>query len=145
MSCPYFWPTREMTKEEWTKKPRMPLGEAHVGTCKASAGNDYTPTVEELKSLCNPGYPMSCPRFPKGSPVQSARFAVIRDDNVGPIGVAYVLEHEHAPYEHGTLEYDTKQGAFLPPHKNPTIDAQATAYVKVYLREKSEAPARTDA
>lgn len=145
MSCPYFWPTREMTKQEWMKKPRLPLGEAHMGQCKASTASEYTPSIEELKALCNAGYPDACARFPKGSPVQAVKFAVIRDENAGRVTVAYVLERDHTPYEHGSLEYDETQGAYLPPHKNATIDAQANAYVKVYLRQRAEAPAKAQA
>ena len=77
--------------------------------------------------------------------MHACRFAVVRDDNVGRIGVAYVLEHDHSPSEHGILEFDKEQAAFLPPHSNAIIDAQTTAYVKVYLREKSEAPAHAQA
>ena len=136
MSCPFFWPTSEMTKQEWMNQPRMPLGLPHMGVCKAVSAVDYTPGLDELKRLCNPGYPAACERFPRNWPFQAVRFAVVRDDNSGRIGVAYVLEHERSPYEHGTLDFDRERDAFDRPHHDPTVNAQALAYVRVYLKQK---------
>ena len=66
------------------------------------------------------------------------RFTVRRDDGRA-LHLYYVLERDHHPLAHGTLEYSLAAAAFAQPPANTILSRQAEAYVMSYLRRKSRA------
>lgn len=146
MACPFFDPQRRLEPGAWTHLPRLPLGDACFGFCHA-AGASFTPPEERQRELCNRGYARGlCERFPASGAADAVRFSVV-DDRGGRLRVVYVLERDHAPQSHGTLEFQIAEfpaaEATLPVAPDLLL-RQARAFVGSYLKsvEDSKIPAR---
>jgi len=117
---------------------RVPLGDLWRGACTAGS-IPYRPEDSVASELCNMGYARGrCERYARGSAGDAIRFLIARDEN-DLIRVAYVVEQDHHPAAHGTLEYFRSAGAFAGDAGNPMLASQALAYVTSYLRRRPAA------
>ena len=113
MACPFFHPGRPIDDAgRWTHAPRMPLGEACHGTCRAQPSESFEPSEGSLLELCNWGYARGrCDRFPPDAPADAVRFSIAAEDQRS-VRLIYVLERDHAPVEHGVIECSFSSGGF---------------------------------
>ena len=122
-----------------TRCAMLPLGDFWNGDCHAAS-----PVPIENPSLlqtCNLGYARAaCPHFPGSTAVDGVRFTISRDDG-DTLGVCYVLEGNHHPVSHGTLEYSHSRAALLDSPASPMLRRQAAAYIEIYLRRTKESHA----
>ena len=94
---------RRLDREVWQHAPRLPLGDAYHGLCHAGA-EPFEPPDASQDELCNCGYARGrCDRFPAES-ADAVRFSVVSDD-AERVRLVYILEKNHAPTEHGVIEY----------------------------------------
>ena len=138
MACPFFLPTEEFTAWAWHARPRLPLGDAWKGRC--TAHNNDEPSPEQLKEFCNFGYAKRCPWLPAKRHADKVAFSIARDKE-DIVLIYYVLEVDHTPGEHGTLQYDAKQARWLKTHDDARVQRQAECYVASYLKRR-ETPVR---
>ena len=95
-----------------------------------------TPEDAELKDLCNLGYARQCRRIPAGRQLDSVRFAIAKDGG-DRVLLHYSCEREHAPMEHGQLQYDCVSRTWPVPHRDPNIQRQAECFVSTYLERRA--------
>ncbi|HEY3835961.1 MAG TPA: hypothetical protein VGL72_05300 [Bryobacteraceae bacterium] len=127
MACPYFDPSAPVSWEEWPNPPRMPLGDPHSGVCRASGAE--LPAIQ-VRTCCNTGYARGCcGSFPGGDVPDAVRFGIVERKG-GTARIQYVMERDHHPYSHGSLEL-REDGAGEP---EPILTRQARAYLDSYLR-----------
>lgn len=138
MACPFFLPTEEFTEWSWHARPRLPLGDAWKGLC--TAHNNEPPTPEMLKTWCNFGYAKACPWLPARRHADKVSFSIARDKE-DIILIYYVMEVDHTPGEHGTLQYDAQQERWLKTHPDARVQRQAECYLASY-RKRKETPVR---
>ncbi|HEY4364386.1 MAG TPA: hypothetical protein VGN17_25700 [Bryobacteraceae bacterium] len=101
MACPFFEPRRKLDAGPWTHAPRLPLGAAYAGICRAHPAGAQEPTEEHQRELCNCGYARGrCSEFPLDAEGDAVRFSVAGES------VMYILEKDHTPVRHGVLEMD---------------------------------------
>lgn len=131
MACPFFSPTDRVENIALPHPARLPLGAAWRGSCSAPGAELVQLGEVELES-CNLGYAHSCPRLPKERIVDAARFAVSKQ-SAGRLQVHFVLEFEHLPVEHGSLEYDRVLTGWRSLHSDPRIQKLADCFVQSYL------------
>ncbi len=138
MACPYFYPVERFQDREWPTPPRLPLGDPYHGMCCVNPTREIQPDRETVRQYCNLGYARGkCPHFPKDAGPDAVRFTVAGDQD-GALQLFYVLEKDHAPLEHGPLEYSLELGRFSVSHSNELLRRQAQAYVESYLRRKND-------
>jgi hypothetical protein len=109
---------------EWSSG-RAPLGAIFEGECerRGTGGTRF----------CNFGYARgSCAEFPDGSAVDAVRFSVSGNAD-GVVKIVWIFEKDHAPVEHGFLEYTKSTGAFVA-EPSGVLGAQARIFVENYLR-----------
>ena len=129
MACPFFLPVRRLGSSGWNPEPRLPLGDAYGGSCHARASSPFEPTEEIQRELCNCGYARRrCSHFPDNGAADAVRFSVTGDQD-GRVTLVYILEKDHAPMEHGLMDYDTT-GAPEP------LASQARAFIESYRRQR---------
>ena len=134
MSCPYFQPAGQII---WPSAPKLPLGDAYSGLCRADAAGGIEPGIAELKDLCNLGYARGrCARFPQADGPDAVRFAVTHHAD-GIIRVSWVREKDHHPLDHGPLEYALADQKFTTSDADQAVRDQAHAYIESYLRRKA--------
>ena len=132
MACPFFLPVRMLDRGAWTNPPRLPLGEPYYGTCVARPSDPFSAPETVQRELCNCGYARGlCDRFPEDSAADAVRFSA-RSEAEGRVRLVYIVEKDHAPLEHGELEYD---GAVIG-HGSELLHAQARAFAESYLRRR---------
>ena len=141
MACPFFLPTEEFTEWSWHSRPRLPLGDGWKGKCTAPGHAGETPTAEMLKEGCNLGYAKHCPWIPAHREADKVSFSIARDRE-DIILIYYVLETDHMPGEHGTLQYDNQQLRWLKSHSDERLQKQVECYLASYLKRK-ETPVRS--
>jgi hypothetical protein len=134
VACPFFFPEERTFLIGWPFPRRLPLGAGFCGTCRAGA-EPVTPTEIELKDFCNLGYASRCARMPAERRADSLRFAVGNDEG-DKITFQYVYEREHAPVEHGRLEYDYTTQRWLAPLDDACAQRQAECYLAGYLERR---------
>lgn len=79
--------------------------------------------------MCNCGYARRrCSHFPDNGAADAVRFSVTGDRD-GRVTLVYILEKDHAPMEHGSI--DDATGAREP------LASQARAFVESYLRNRA--------
>jgi hypothetical protein len=102
--------------------------------CRAGV-EPQTPSEDELKDFCNLGYAGKCPRLPAERHADCIRFAVARhqDDR---ITLSYVYEREHAPIEHGQLEYDCAARRWIAVLEDICVQRQAECYLALYFERR---------
>jgi hypothetical protein len=139
VACPFFYPTEGLGQKLWPHPARLPLGGGFRGICRARADEDFLPGEAVLREGCNLGYARpECARFPRDGAPDAVRFAVAGDQE-GRIRIQYVVEQEHLPHDHGTLEYDRSARRFLTTPANAILARQAQVYVENYLRRTHDA------
>jgi len=138
VACPFFAPSRRLENTDWVLPPRYPLGDLFSGTCHASA-SDLTEGRHDdhQEECCNFGYARTrCDRFPGGSAPDAVRFSVT-DDMPNRLLVVYVVEKDHAPVEHGTLEYSVADARLDGSVISDVLVQQARAFLESYLRQRT--------
>ncbi len=132
MACPFFVPMRVLDQGGWINPPRMPLVEPYYGRCVARPADPFSAPETVQRELCNCGYARGqCDRFPEFSAADAVRFSV-KADRGGLLRLVYVMEKDHAPVEHGELEYDGGVSG----HTSELLQAQARAFAESYLRRR---------
>ena len=127
MACPYFYPVARFETSPWSVPPRLPLGNAFSGECRAP-GNSAQPDETRVREICNFGYGRDrCEQFPAESTADAIRFHVAKDAGE-LIEIQYVFEKDCRPGEHGTVHMSACA----------TLQRQADAYLESYLRRRSE-------
>ncbi|MBZ5677231.1 MAG: hypothetical protein LAP61_23550 [Acidobacteriia bacterium] len=137
MACPFFVPSRRLENAGWIRPPRLPLGDPFAGACHAQPADIVEPPEAQQRELCNCGYARTrCDRFPGGSAPDAVRFSVT-DDAPARLLVVYVVEKDHAPVAHGTLEYSISDASLDGPHLSDVLLRQARAFLDSYLHRRS--------
>jgi len=121
VACPFFRPLRPM---EWSSG-RAPLGGMFEGACEQHGTG--------AARLCNFGYARGlCIHFPEDSAADAVRFSV--DGSAGGVlRLIWILEKDHAPLEHGVLEYRESSGEFVAAPEG-VLAIQARVFLENYLR-----------
>ncbi len=137
MACPFFYPSARLENTGWVVPPRLPLGDAYAGDCRAGA-DAFQPDEAHARQICNTGYGRgSCHRFPQDASTDAVRFHVAEDSGA-LIRIQYVFETECWPKKNGWLECSADARVI-----NGTDDAilrgQAVAFLQSYLRLRSAA------
>jgi hypothetical protein len=128
MACPYFYPVARFESSPWSVPPRLPLGDAFSGECRAP-GNSAQPDETRIREICNLGYGRErCEQFPTESPADAIRFHVATDAG-GLIKIQYVFEKDCWPGEHGVFERSAA---------GEILRRQADAFLESYLRRRNE-------
>jgi hypothetical protein len=121
VACPFFRPVRLM---EWGSG-RAPLGGIFTGECERGGAGDAR--------LCNFGYARGlCAHFPAGTVADAVRFSVAESAD-GLVRLIWILEKDHAPLEHGLLEYRESTRDFVVAPEG-ILGAQARVFLENYLR-----------
>jgi hypothetical protein len=121
----------------WVRPPRFPLGDPFGGACHAHPAEIVEPPEARQRELCNCGYARGrCDRFPGDSPADAVRFS-ITDDTPNRLLMVYVVEKDHAPTEHGTLEYLIADARLEGPSISDVLVQQARAFLESYLRRRA--------
>jgi hypothetical protein len=108
---------------------RAPLGGLFEGECEIALG------AGEAK-LCNFGYARGlCASFPEATVADAVRFSVAGSLD-GVVKMVWILEKDHAPLEHGFLEYRESTGEFVEAAEGVLGD-QARAFVENYLGRRA--------
>ena len=129
MACPFFLPVRRLGSGGWNPAPSLPLGDAYGGSCQAPASGPFEPPEGVQRELCNCGYARRrCPHFPDNGAADAVRFSVTGDQD-GRVTLVYILEKDHAPMEHGSIDDATAA-------REP-LASQARAFVESYLRQRA--------
>ena len=80
--------------------------------------------------MCNCGYARRrCSHFPDNGAADAVRFSVTGDRD-GRVTLVYILEKDHAPMEHGLMDYDATGGP-------EPLASQARAFIESYLRQRN--------
>jgi hypothetical protein len=109
---------------EWSTG-RAPLGAIFEGECERRGAGE--------PRLCNFGYARGlCAEFPAASAADAVRFSVSGKAG-GIVKIVWILEKDHAPLEHGSLEYAESTGAFEV-EPSGVLAVQARVFVENYLR-----------
>jgi hypothetical protein len=116
----------------------LPLGALWAGVCRAGAAESGPPEEASVRRLCQLGYARdNCPRFPNDAGADAVRFTISRDDGQLLL-LHYVLERDHHPYAHGSLEYQRGSARLVRAPQNEIVRRQAEAYITSYLRLKEQ-------
>ena len=137
MACPFFLPLRRVDEaDRWVHAPRLPLGDFYRGVCRARPGEVVDPDESVQRELCNCGYARGrCERFPLDAAADAVRFSVTGESG-DVVRIVYILERDHAPLDHGAMEYRVAEGAFASVDASELLLAQARAFVESYLRRR---------
>jgi len=135
VACPFFFPDEKTFLIGWPFPRRLPLGAGFCGTCRAGA-EPVVPTEIELKDFCNLGYASRCAKLPAERRADCLRFAVGKDES-NKITLHYVYERDHAPVEHGRLEYDCSAKRWTVPIQDTCAQRQAECYLAGYLERRA--------
>jgi hypothetical protein len=128
MACPYFYPVARFESSPWSVPPRLPLGDAFAGECRAS-GSPVQPDESRMREVCNAGYGRhGCEKFPADAPTDAVRFHVAKDEGE-LIQIQYVFEKDCWPSEFGDAAALT----------NETLRRQAHVFLETYLRRRAGA------
>jgi hypothetical protein len=138
LACPFFMPVQKL-EGGWFHPARLPLGGGWGGHCSAPGHDDFQPSDEDLRELCNLGYATKCSRLPVQRDCDAVRFSVARDQG-SRLLVRLVFEAGHRPVKHGTAEYDVDLGTWIAPLGDlpipPNIWKMLECYVESYLQRR---------
>jgi hypothetical protein len=151
LACPYFMPVARLENGSWPHPARLPLGGGWCGHCTALGHEGELPAQNVLESFCNLGYAGNCTWSPQERLWDAVRFAVsaLRDSAMPSavhnaaavlarvLVLRYVCERNHRPVEHGDLEFDLSQAAWLRRHENLRIQKMAECFLESYLKKKA--------
>jgi len=141
VACPFFMPIERLDDGPWTHAPRMPLGDPYRGVCTAlPAEPGFEPPEAVQRDPCNCGYARGrCDRFPGGDAADAMRFSVTSHLD-GRVRMVYVTEKNHAPAEHGVIDFPAGDFPNTEAHvTNPLLTRQARAFLESYLRKAGPA------
>ncbi len=133
MACPFFYPDERHEAELWAFRGRLPLGDGYKGRCMAPGCHGRATSDEELRELCNLGYAGGCACRPKERHADAVHFAAFEN---GRLLVKYSMVKDHAPAEHGVLEFDLNAHRWLREHPDPNLQRMAECYVESWLRKR---------
>ena len=137
MACPYFFPTARLDNGSWVIPPRVPLGDAQTGECRANA-IPFQPDEAHLRDACNCGYGrLGCERFPADAACDAVRFHV-GEESGALIRIQYVFEKDSWPAGHGMLDYSLAARE-IRGTEDAILARQAEAFVESYVRRKDQA------
>jgi len=135
--CPFFVPSHRFETSGWARPPRFPLGDVFGGACHAQPADIVEPPEARQRELCNCGYARTrCDRFPGGDAPDAVRFSVT-EDTPARLSFVYVIEKDHAPVEHGTLEYTVSDTHLDGPQISDVLARQARVFIESYLRRRA--------
>jgi hypothetical protein len=135
MPCPFFYPVARFETSSWIIAPRLPLGDAYAGECRAS-DETFQPDETRARETCNVGYGRECcDRFPQDAASDAVRFHVAGEAGE-LIRIQYVFEKTCWPQNHGTLEYSSSSSEFSGGSGDAVLQRQAAAFVESYLRRR---------
>ena len=134
VACPFFYPAQKIHSIAWNFPSRLPLGAGHCGKCHAGA-EQISPNDSELRDFCNLGYASGCARLPTERRADCLRF-VIAKDKTDRIVLNYIFERDHAPVEHGRIEYDCESRTWPTALSDKCAQRQAECYLAVYLERR---------
>lgn len=149
MACPYFMPVEKFENGAWTHPARLPLGCGWRGHCTAPGHEGQAPADNILESLCNLGYAGNCSWAPSERVWDAVRFAVAAPAEIAKVAgcagapaphtirLLYVCEKNHRPVDHGSVEFDFEQSAWLSRHNDPRLQKMAECFLDSYLKRKS--------
>jgi hypothetical protein len=140
-------PVEKLENGAWPHPARLPLGCGWSGYCTVPGYESEILPREVLEEFCNLGYAAKCSRLPQERAWDAVRFAVSakKDRTVHENGCAdfsgasrivqlrYVCERQHAPVEHGTLEFDGAGMRWLRSHADSRVQKMADCFLKTYM------------
>ena len=144
-------PVARLENGSWPHPSRLPLGGGWCGHCTAPGHEGETPKQDVLEAFCNLGYASSCNwsppervwdavRFAVNAPLDSVARSAPRSAAAVPARILllrYVCERNNRPVEHGDLEFDLSQAAWLVRHDDARIQKMAECFLESYLKKKS--------
>lgn len=137
MACPFFSPSTRLENAGWAVPPRLPLGDAYAGECRAGA-DAFQPDEVHARQVCNTGYGRgACHRFPQAASSDAVRFHVA-EDSAALIRIQYVFERECWPTNDGWLDCPANSGV-IHGTDDAILRSQAAAFLQSYLRLRSAA------
>lgn len=135
MACPYFYPSARFETNPWVVAPRLPLGDAYWGECRAS-DDAFQPDETRAREICNLGYGRGrCDRFPKDASADAVRFHIAQDAGE-LIHIQYVFEKDCWPQAHGILDCSSASGDAASGPDDAMLRKQAAAFVASYVRRR---------
>jgi hypothetical protein len=151
LACPYFMPIAKLENGAFPHPARLPLGCGWSGHCTAPGHEGQTPEQRVLESFCNLGYASTCGWSPSQRTWDAVRFAVSapsdisREKRLKEISVAsgrtlrlrYVCERQNLPVEHGELQFDLVQAAWLQKHDDLRVQRMAECFLDSYLKKRA--------
>lgn len=144
MPCPYFYPTTRLEDIAWATAPRLPLGGAYRGECRATDAV-FQPDETRTRESCNVGYARGrCDRFPEEARADAVRFHVAEDSGER-IRVQYIFERDCWPGEHGVLDYLVRERRFAGEDGVAILRIQAGLFLESYLRRRDASNSKTAA
>ena len=139
MACPYFYPLARLENHGWVIPPRVPLGDAYAGECRADAAV-FQPDETHARQICNAGYGRgACDRFPKDASIDAVRFHIAQDSGE-LIRIQYVFEKDCWPVKDGVVEFAAASRE-IQGTDDAVLRGQAGAFVESYLRLRNCAAA----
>jgi hypothetical protein len=137
MACPYFYPVARFETSPWSIPPRLPLGDAFAGECRAP-GVTIQPDETRARETCNAGLGRhGCEQFPRDAAADAIRFHIAKDSG-RLIKIQYVFEKDCWPKESGTFDYSVARGLSGDPPA-ATLRRQAECFIESYLRRRDGA------
>ena len=147
MACPYFMPVTKLENGSWPHPARLPLGSGWCGHCTAPGHEGELPLQDVLEAFCNLGYASSCSWAPPERVWDAVRFVVSalrdsagRDEALAgaarTLFLRYVCERNHAPVEHGVLEFDLSRATWIRGHDDARVQKMAECFLESYLKRK---------
>ncbi|HTR36613.1 MAG TPA: hypothetical protein VMH80_11965 [Bryobacteraceae bacterium] len=134
VACPYFYPLARFESNPWAVPPRLPLGDAYAGECRAPGA--AVPDENRMREICNLGYGRNrCEWFPAASAADAVRFHISEDTGT-LVRIQYVLEKDCWPGESGFIE--SRAGSDFDAASGETLRRQAGAFLESYLRRRNE-------
>jgi hypothetical protein len=136
MACPYFYPTARLETGAWAVPPRLPLGDAYSGECRAEQ-TGVQPDEATLLKFCNVGYGRGCcERFPNDATADAIRFHVANETGE-LIRIQYIYEKDCWPQDHGSLEYGVTSPEPRGGPGDEVLRRQADAFVESFRRRSA--------
>jgi hypothetical protein len=137
MACPYFFPTARLENGTWVIPPRLPLGDAYAGECRATQAR-FQPDESHLRNFCNVGYGRgSCGQFPCDGGIDAVRFH-IREESNDLIRIQCVAEKDCWPAGGCEIESATARRE-IRGTEDEILAKQASVFVESYFRRKGQA------
>ena len=135
MACPFFYPTARLETSSWVIPPRLPLGDAYAGECRAAA-IAFQPEEQVVRGVCNSGYGRGCcQRFPDESERDAVRFHVAGDAG-DLIRIQYVFEKACWPASNGVVEFSIASHQLCSLTEDAILKRQAEAFAESYVRRR---------